>query len=53
MNTPWNQINIPKEDVEEVTLLITSTLDERERLKNLLSNKKPEDFEGFENLDPT
>ncbi|CAK56737.1 unnamed protein product (macronuclear) [Paramecium tetraurelia] len=53
MNTPWNQINLPKEDIEEVTLQMTTVMEERERLKGKANNTEPENFDAFENFDPT
>ncbi|CAD8084577.1 unnamed protein product [Paramecium sonneborni] len=53
MNTPWNQINLPKDDIEEVTLLMTTVIDERERLKDRMNNNEIENFDVFENFDPS
>lgn len=53
MNTPWNQINLPKDDIEEVTLLMTTVIDERERLKDRVNNNEIENFDVFENFDPS
>ncbi|CAK80874.1 unnamed protein product (macronuclear) [Paramecium tetraurelia] len=52
LNIPWNQINLPKEEIEEVTLLMTTVIEERERLKGKANNNEPENFEVFENFDP-
>ncbi|CAD8174881.1 unnamed protein product [Paramecium pentaurelia] len=53
INTPWNQINLPKDDIEEVILQMTTIMEEREKLKSRLNNNEPENFDAFENFDPT